>query len=149
MATIRNLYAFARFGYTNGLWSVSNTNSRPYRYRGNFCIAHTMAKHSFSTVAYEISLPFNFRLAYAMGNFLSTSVWSNTAPIPLLEASVCRMKGSDKFGSFRIGNVIKECFNAWNAVSCTLVHCNLFGQPFFVRSVSGNTTKEKFGTNLR
>ena len=145
----RGLATLDLFKYANGLWSVSKTKSWPYRYFWNLWIAHTMAKHSFSIVAYAHSQSFSFLLAYAIGSFLSCSNWKRTAPKPRSDASVWRTNVSWRLGNFKIGKRVRVNFRVWNAYSWQFSQTSFVGQPFFVRSVRGNAMWAKFGTNFR
>ncbi len=59
-----------------------------------------MAKHSFSTVLYLVSLFESFRLRYSTGRSSPPTTWARTAPSPLSDASVCNKKGRSKLGEW-------------------------------------------------
>jgi hypothetical protein len=63
------------------------------------------------------------------------------------EASVSNCNGSLLRKETRIGGDIYASLSVWNACSCVVVY--LKGVSFFVSSVSGMATFEKFGMNCR
>ena len=103
-------------------WSVSRTNSLPYKYFWNFCTLQTTAKRSFSTVAYPCSHLEIVRLAYRTGNsFPSHSCNSTSRPCP--DASAWRVNILDIFGSFRIGCEASLSFTVDSALSALTSQC--------------------------
>ena len=85
-----------------------------------------IAKHSFPTVEYLSSLDNSFLLKYPMGcSSPSSPFWVSTAPTPLSEASVCKMKGLVKSGVCKIGLEHKSSFNLVNAQSHSFVYSGI------------------------
>src|SRR6218665_2928127 len=74
--------------YCSPQWSVSTVNVLPYRYLFNFCIPHTMAKHSCSSTEYFLSLSLSFLLIYDTGCIIPFSSCNSTHPMAKSEASV-------------------------------------------------------------
>ena len=62
---------FSRVQISKRVMISLQSEERPYKYPLNLSIAHTIAMHSFSTVAYDLGAPVNFLLAYAIGNIVS------------------------------------------------------------------------------
>ena len=103
-------------------WSVSRTNSLPYKYFWNFCTLQTTAKHSFSTVAYPCSHLEIIRLAYRTGNFFSSHSCNSTSR-PCPDASAWRVNVLDISGSFRIGYEASLSFTVDSALSALTNQC--------------------------
>lgn len=132
--------------YWSGWWSVSRTNSFPYKYSWNLVIPKIMARHYFAIVEYQVSLGSNFRLANATGCFTSSSSsLRRTAPTPISEASVCKKDILWRSASCSIGGFTICCFSFSNASICVSLHWRWFGAPLRVASVSGAATVAKFG----
>ncbi len=111
--------------------------------------AHRMAKHSFSTVLYLVSLFESFRLRYSTGRSSPSTTWARTAPSPLSDASVCNKKGRSKLGECRSGPPHRAAFTLVRACWHSSVHWTGSGASFLVRSVSGLVRSEKLGTRGR
>ena len=131
-----------------GWWSVSSTNSRPYRYGYNFFVAHTNAKHSCSIVEYLRSVSLSFLLMYITGNRSPSCSCISTPPIPSWHASVHRMNCLSNCGSFNTGLEAILHFSNLNAFSAASHHFNWFGCPFLVMSVRGLAIVENLSRNF-
>src|SRR6218665_2500070 len=69
------------------LWSVTSSNSIPYRYKWNLSHAHTKAKASFSVCEYRLSTALKLLLAYHTTRCTPFCFCINTAPKPIGLAS--------------------------------------------------------------
>ena len=99
-----------------------------------------IARHSFSTVAYDDCAGDSFLLAYATGKSVPPYVWSNIGPSPESDASVRSMKSHSMSGNLRIGLSQNLDFNSLNAVSVSSVQITWLGCPFFIKLMRGVTT---------
>ena len=147
----RKFWCFILLSHWSGKWSVSLVNSLPIKYSRRVLQDLTIAKHSFSIVLYRCSLGSNFLLMNIIGCFCLPFSYRSTAPSPLSQASVCKMKLHVKSGFCKMGYDTKACFRKSNASWCTLmkVHLTLFGIPFPVRSVKTADLFAKWGIHLR
>ena len=144
----RLFFVFADCRKVRGLWSVCKVNCLPVKKRENFSHAHTIARHSLSTVEYFCCGVENFLLANWTGWRRSSFLCRSTAPIPFELASVRRTKSSDNDGSNKTGKELKIdwIFSTADWHSDVQMICRL--QFPFVRSVRGAVKDAKFGTYL-
>lgn len=108
-----------------------------------------MGRASFSTAAYQVSGGVSFLLMYVTGCSSPLVVCDTTAPRPVSEASVWRVKGQEKSGACRTRDEERAAFRRWNASLAAGLHCILSGLPFLVRSVRAQANEVKDGMKHR
>ena len=91
-------------------------NCVPYKYCFNLPTTHSLAKHSNSTVAYLVSLTYNFLLKYIIGKYLPSYSCKSTVPIPVPDASVQTINGFFKSGNLKLGAPEISCLSVSNIV---------------------------------
>ncbi len=77
--------------------------------------------------------------AITMGCSCPSLVCERTAPKPVPEALVYRIKGQLKSGEWRTGEDVRALFKVWNACSASDVQFTFSGCPLLVRSDRGLT----------
>ena len=129
-------------------WSVLRVNSRPNRYGRNCCVNTTTASNSRRVTQYRRSDLLSVRLANAMTcSWPCSSSWDSTPPIPVLLASVSRIKGFVKSGKARTGAVHSLWRNSANAAWHSTVHSKV--AVFSVNRCNGLAILAKLRTNRR
>ena len=145
---MRSLLILERFKNNNGWWSVSNTNSLPYKYGSSRFTAHTNAEHSRSIVENLVSAGINFRLKYITGIFTPSYSWLRTAPMSSCDASVVKMNSLSNWGSRKMGCCERRLYNSSYASSDLQFHLRTSGSPFLVMSVNGLAAAAKFSMDF-
>ena len=115
----------------------------------NLSIAHTIAMHSFSTVAYDLGAPANFLLAYAMGNIFHhvSEATPRLTPYPMHQFA-----GQNLYQSL-VTLINTGALHNWDFISSNLfcrssLHWTVSGSSFLVTSLNGAVRLAKLLTNF-
>ncbi len=68
---------------------------------------------------------------YMTGCSLSSEYWDKTAPKPVSDVSIWRMKGKEKSGAWGTGWVVSAVFKLWKALSVSSVQETFSGSFFY------------------
>ncbi len=118
-----------------GAWSVHSVSFSP---------GGSNAVPGLPILLYLASAGVSLWLMYMTGCSLPSEYWDKTAPKPVSDASIWRMKGKEKSSAWSTGWVLSVVFKPWKALSVSTVR-KLSQGAFFIRSVEGKPHRKNQG----